>query len=131
VGISAGAYLASGKPLMLIQSTGLGNSLNALASAHKAYGLPLPIIATWRGHRNDPFPGQVPFGKAIPGILNALEIPYAVIENPAQIPEVGKAIHEAFLHKHALCDPDLPEVWDANEDKAPTHPRSRPGSDPC
>lgn len=117
VGISAGAALTSGKPLMLIQSTGLGNSINALASAHKAYRLPLPIIATWRGHKNDPFPGQIPLGKALPGIFSALEVPYTVIESPEQVPEVGKAIHDAFLQSTSYVILICPEIWEANEDR--------------
>ncbi len=117
VGISAGAYLTSGKPLMLIQSTGLGNSINALASLHKAYRLPLPVIATWRGRENDPFAGQIPLGKSLPGIFKALEIPYAVIENPKQIPNVAKAIRDSFLQSTPYIILISPEVWDANEDK--------------
>jgi sulfopyruvate decarboxylase alpha subunit len=117
VGISAGAYLTSGKPLMLIQSTGLGNSLNALASLHKAYHLPLPIIATWRGSKSDPAPAQVPFGKALPGMFSALEIPYTVIENQGQIPDIEKAIHDSFLQSTPYIILICPEVWDANEDK--------------
>lgn len=117
VGISAGAYLTSGKPLMLIQSTGLGNSFNALASLHRPYRLSLPIIATWRGRENDLSKFTIPFGKALPGIFNALEIPYAVIENPEQIPDIGKAIHDAFRQSTPYIILICPEFWDANEDK--------------
>jgi sulfopyruvate decarboxylase beta subunit len=117
VGISAGAYLTSGKPLMLMQSTGLGNSLNALASLHKAYRLPLPIIATWRGSKSDPAPAQIPFGKSLPGIFTALEIPYTVIENQTQIPDIAKAIRDSFLQSTPYIILICPEFWDANEDK--------------
>ena len=118
VGISAGAALTSGKPLMLIQSTGLGNSINALASLHKSYRLPLPIIATWRGRENDPFAGQIPLGKSLPGIFTALEIPYAVIENEGQIPDIAKAIRDSFLQSTPYLILICPEFWNANEDKA-------------
>jgi sulfopyruvate decarboxylase beta subunit len=118
VGISAGASLTSGKPLMLIPSTGLGNSFNALASIHKACNLPLPIVASWRGSKNDPFPGQVPLGKALPGIFTALEIPYTVIEKPEQLPEAGTAIRDAFLQSTPHIILICPNILDANEDKA-------------
>jgi sulfopyruvate decarboxylase alpha subunit len=117
VGISAGAYLTSGKPLMLIPSTGLGNSFNALASLHKACHLPLPIIASWRGSKNDPFPGQVPLGKALPGIFTALEIPYTVIEKPEQLPEVGKAIRDSFHRSTPHIILICPKILDANDEK--------------
>lgn len=119
VGIAAGACLTSGKPLLMIQSTGLGNSINALASLHKAYRLPLPIMATWRGRENDPFSGQIPLGKALPGIFAALEIPYTVIERPEQIPAIATAIRAAFSQSTPHVILVSPEIWDANEDKAP------------
>ncbi|MFQ5975644.1 MAG: thiamine pyrophosphate-binding protein, partial [Candidatus Hydrothermarchaeales archaeon] len=40
VGICAGAHLAGARPLMLIQSSGLGNMINALGSLTKTYQLP-------------------------------------------------------------------------------------------
>src|SRR5665648_1224499 len=49
IGICAGAYMAGARPLMMIQSTGLGNMINAIASLNQVYDLPLPIIASWRG----------------------------------------------------------------------------------
>ena len=41
VGIAAGAALAGGKPLLLMQNSGLGNCVNALASLTGLYELPL------------------------------------------------------------------------------------------
>jgi sulfopyruvate decarboxylase len=49
MGIAAGLYLGGKKPAMLIQSTGIGNSINALSSLHMTYRIPLPILASWRG----------------------------------------------------------------------------------
>jgi len=49
IGICAGAYLAGGKPAIVMQSSGLGNSMNALMSLTRTYELPLPVITSWRG----------------------------------------------------------------------------------
>ena len=46
VGICAGWYMAGGKPAMLIQSGGIGNSVNALLSLNKVYDIPLPIFVS-------------------------------------------------------------------------------------
>ena len=59
IGICAGAFLAGAKPLMLIQSTGIGNLLNALSSLNFTYELPLPIVASWRGVYQEGIPAQV------------------------------------------------------------------------
>ncbi|MDR2866163.1 MAG: sulfopyruvate decarboxylase subunit alpha, partial [Methanomassiliicoccaceae archaeon] len=42
VGICAGAYLAGGRPIMSIQSSGIGNMMNAMMSLTSVYGIPLP-----------------------------------------------------------------------------------------
>ncbi len=43
VGIAAGAALAGKKPLLLMQNSGLGNTINALMSLTRLYRLPLFI----------------------------------------------------------------------------------------
>ena len=44
VGIAAGISLGGGKPALIMQNSGLGNSINALLSLTKLYGIPLPLI---------------------------------------------------------------------------------------
>ena len=82
VGVCAGAYLAGRKPAMVIQSSGLGNMLNALLSLSRTYDLPLPVIASWRGVYKETIPAQVPFNAAIPGILKAADIPFIIVDHP-------------------------------------------------
>jgi len=79
VGVCAGAYLAGKKPFMLIQSSGLGNSFNAIASLLKTYRIPILIIAEHRGSYNEKVSAQVPLGAALPGMLDAMEIPFIMI----------------------------------------------------
>ena len=76
VGLCTGAYLAGKKPFMLIQSSGLGNSFNAIASLLKTYRIPVLIIAEHRGSYNEKISAQIPFGVALPGMLDAMEIPF-------------------------------------------------------
>jgi sulfopyruvate decarboxylase alpha subunit len=81
VGVCAGAYLAGKKPFMLIQSSGLGNSFNAIASLLKTYRIPILIIAEHRGSYNEKIPAQVPLGAALPGMLDAMGIPFIMISS--------------------------------------------------
>jgi len=99
VGVCAGAYLAGKRPAMVIQSSGLGNMLNALLSLDRTYGIPLPILASWRGCEGEKIPAQVPFNRALPGILQAAEIPYHVIRSPGDLDEIGTVIRMAFAEK--------------------------------
>jgi sulfopyruvate decarboxylase subunit alpha len=45
IGICAGAFMGGKKPALLMQNSGLGNSVNAFASLNLFYGIPL-LLAT-------------------------------------------------------------------------------------
>jgi len=75
VGISAGAYMGGKKPALMMQNSGLGNSINALASLDLLYGIPLLMIISHRGGKGETISGQIPMGKLTPRLLDAMEIP--------------------------------------------------------
>ena len=96
VGISAGAYLAGARPLVAIQSSGLGNMLNAILSLTGTFGLPLPVLASWRGTEGEAIPAQIPFNRPLPEILAAAGIPCTVVSGPDRAGEIGGAVASAF-----------------------------------
>jgi len=92
-GICAGAYLAGKKTAILMQNSGLGNSVNVLASLYKLYQLPILMVMSHRGTEGEFMSAQVPMGKATPGVLDALEIAYF---NPKTPEEALKIIPQAW-----------------------------------
>ncbi|MBA7540924.1 hypothetical protein ES705_33227 [subsurface metagenome] len=116
VGLSAGVYLAGGKPVMIIQSTGLGNSINAIMSLSVTYKLPLPVIASWRGVYKERIEAQVPLGKAMPRILDALGLKYTIIEDASQIRLVEEVIQDAFITERPHIALISPRTWESSED---------------
>ncbi|MDO9325230.1 MAG: sulfopyruvate decarboxylase subunit alpha [Methanoregula sp.] len=112
IGVCAGLALAGQRPAMVIQSSGLGNSLNAIMSLTKTYDLPLPIIASWRGVQDEIIPAQVPFNAAIPKILDATGIPYTVIHSHEEFGKIGDVIDDAFLHSRPHVCLVLPKAWE-------------------
>jgi sulfopyruvate decarboxylase subunit beta len=99
VGISAGAYLAGARPLIALQSSGLGNMLNAILSLTTTFGLPLPILASWRGGTNETIPAQIPFNRPLPRILAAAGISCTIIANRNHTKEIGDAIASAYRNR--------------------------------
>ncbi len=81
-GICAGAYLGGKKTAILMQNSGLGNSVNVLASLYKLYQLPIIMIISHRGTNGEFMNAQVPMGKATIGVLDALEIEYFIPKTP-------------------------------------------------
>jgi len=114
VGVCAGAYLAGRKPAMFIQSSGLGNMLNALLSLSRTYELPLPIIASWRGVYQETIPAQVPFNEALPGILKAADIPFGIIHQPHELDRISGMIDTAFRCHTPTVALISPQCWEGN-----------------
>ena len=79
VGVAGGAWLAGRRPAVVMQNSGLGTSLNALASFSLMYGLPALCVVTWRGHRGQDAPEHRLMGEITPGLLDLLGIPYRVL----------------------------------------------------
>ncbi len=107
VGISAGAFLAGARPLIALQSSGLGNMLNAILSLTTTFGLPLPILASWRGGEGETIPAQIPFNRPLPRILLAAGIPFTILSGPDTPREIGDAISSAYENRspHVILVP--------------------------
>ena len=114
VGVCAGAYLAGRKPAMFIQSSGLGNMLNALLSLSRTYELPLPVIASWRGVYKETIPAQVPFNAALPGILKAADIPFVIVHQPDEFDRISEMIDTAFRCHTPAVALVSPQCWEGN-----------------
>ena len=92
-GICAGAFLGGKKAGILMQNSGLGNSVNALASLFELYKIPVLMIMSHRGTEGEFMGAQVPMGTATPKVLDALEIQYF---NPKTPEEALKIIPKAW-----------------------------------
>jgi sulfopyruvate decarboxylase subunit beta len=115
VGICAGAYLAGGKPMMLIQSTGLGNMINALESLNVICKIPLPVLASWRGVYGEGIEAQVPLGIHLPAILEGSGLKYTIIDEAEKIPLLENVIKDAFENLRPHIALVSPKVWESSE----------------
>lgn len=114
VGICAGAYLAGGKPMMLIQSTGLGNMINALESLNVICNIPLPILASWRGVYGEGIEAQVPLGTHLPSILKGAGLVYTIIDEVEKLPLLENVIRDAFGNLRPHIALISPKVWESS-----------------
>jgi sulfopyruvate decarboxylase subunit alpha len=83
VGYAAGQRIAGQRPAVLMQSSGLGNALNALGSLAVPYRLGLPLVISMRGTLGEANPSQVPLGRATVQLLGALGIQAFSLRAPA------------------------------------------------
>lgn len=103
VALAAGYHLATGKiGAVYMQNSGLGNSVNPLASLAdpEVYNIPMLLIVGWRGEPgiNDE-PQHVKQGRISAGQLEILDIPYLVIDENSDVGSIMKFIVEQCQKK--------------------------------
>jgi sulfopyruvate decarboxylase subunit alpha len=81
-GIAAGLYLGGARPTVMLQSSGLGNSLNALTSLLLPYQIPVLVLISMRGDVGEWNAAQVPMGRAVGPICDAIGVPRATVDTP-------------------------------------------------
>jgi len=79
VGLAAGAYMAGKQPTVIMQNSGLGVCVNALASLSLMYDFPCLLLITWRGYQGKDAPEHLIMGDISPTLLATLKIPHQVL----------------------------------------------------
>lgn len=89
IGIATGAYFGKRKPLVIMQNSGLANSINALSSLCIPYRIPLLLLVTWRGCPDDENEPAYHFvmGKATIPMMAEIGIPVEVVSK--EDPEIA------------------------------------------
>lgn len=82
VGVLAGAALGGRRGVLLMQSSGLGNSINALTSLLEAYRFPLLCLISPRGDLAEWNPSQIPLGRILRPTLDLLGIQHLTATDP-------------------------------------------------
>lgn len=100
-GLCAGAWMGGRRAALLMQNSGLGNSINALASLNILYGIPLLMIISHRGSVGEPIIGQVPMGRLTVPLLDAMTISHFE-PSPA---EAEETVAQAWSRAFAACRP--------------------------
>src|SRR5436190_18791642 len=80
LGLAAGAYLGGRQPVVLMQNSGLGVSVNALTSLHQIYDMPALLVVSWRGEDGSDAPEHLIMGRIMDRFLGLLQIPFAVFD---------------------------------------------------
>jgi sulfopyruvate decarboxylase subunit beta len=132
VGISAGSALSSKRPAMFVQSSGVGNMINALLSLTGFYQLPLAIFVSWRGVYKERIEAQLPMGKNLPGILKGARIPHFPVTTREDFEEVSKRLADVYRKNSVHAFLLSPALWEGSgvRDEKPERRRhkKKPGN---
>ena len=100
VGLCSGAYLGGKLPVLLMQNSGLGYSLNAFTSLNLIYKIPILVIMSWRGCGGKDAPEHIIMGDINEKLLETSGMQYSILtqDNLSKIiTEVRKTIMEEEL----------------------------------
>jgi sulfopyruvate decarboxylase subunit beta len=115
VGICAGAALSGRRPALFVQSSGIGNMINALLSLTQFYELPLAIFVSQRGVYKERIEAQFPMGRRLPGILSGAGIAYTEIKNSQEISTMDQELADVFGKNKIHAFLMSPAVWAGSE----------------
>lgn len=126
VGLAAGAWLAGRRPAVLMQNSGLGTSLNALASLSLMYKLPSLLLVTWRGHKGADAPEHILMGAITPRLLDLLGIAHRELRAESVEADLHWATREAARRSEPVALLLPPNVLQNSECGTPIpKPRSQ------
>ncbi|MFI6225991.1 hypothetical protein ACIBCR_01585 [Micromonospora echinospora] len=97
VGIAAGSRLAGASPVVLMQNSGFGQSVNALASLVVPYGIAMLLFISMRGTGPDTTTENLAMGEMTIPILDGLGIESAYIDRNRireQLRNAHRAVHD-------------------------------------
>ncbi len=103
IGMAMGAWLGGEKTVLLLQSSGVGKLVNALGAVREC-GFPLVMLATMRGEEGELNPWQVPMGRAVATVLQAMGLLVSRVEEPRDVgPSVDAALRLAYEQDAAVA----------------------------
>ena len=80
IGMAFGAALSGKLPMVLMQNSGLGVSVNALASLTLMYEVPTLLVISWRGQGGNDAPEHILMGEIMLPMLDLLKIPHRLLD---------------------------------------------------
>jgi sulfopyruvate decarboxylase alpha subunit len=102
VGLAAGAWLGGQRAVVLMQSSGVGNCVNALTLGSNC-GFPLLLIVTMRGEWGEFNPWQIPMGQATETVLHASGVRTFRLERAQETRETVEAAAGLAFDGYAMA----------------------------
>jgi sulfopyruvate decarboxylase alpha subunit len=97
VGLCSGAYFSGTGALALMGASGLMTCIYAITKINYTYMVPILIFITMRGRIGDRAKHHVSNGLYLEPVMQAIDLPYTVIDSADDLGEIGRAWHHAMI----------------------------------
>jgi len=111
VGIVAGAYLSGKKPCVVMQNSGLGNSVNAICSLLNYYKIPIVFVVSHRGMELEKVDAQKPMGEVTNKLFEDIGVLVYDFKSIVEIDKIDGAIAKAYEKNKSVALLMPHEFW--------------------
>jgi len=95
IGLCAGAYMGGMGSVALMGASGLMTVLYAITKINYSYEIPLLLVTTLRGAPGDHHKHHISNGLYLQPVLNAISLPYMIINEPEDLGTITRAYHHS------------------------------------
>ncbi len=97
MGLCAGAFMGGKKPMIIMQNTAIGVTINTLATLTQYYRMPLPMLISYRGELREPVACQVEMAVHTKALLAQMLIPTYHFHKEADAEELPEILKYTFM----------------------------------
>lgn len=103
IGLCAGAYMGGMGSAAVMGASGFMTCIYALTKINYSYEIPLLLLTTLRGAFGDHHKHHISNGLYFEPVLNAIDMPYTIVDSEDRIPEIGRA----YEHSRTFSRPTV------------------------
>lgn len=91
IGLCSGAFMGGMGSAAVMGASGFMTVIYAITKINYSYEIPLLTLITLRGAFGDHHKHHVSNGLYLRPVIEAIDMPFAVVDKPEEIPQIGKA----------------------------------------
>ena len=103
IGLCSGAYMGGMGSCALMGASGLMTVIYAVTKINFTYEIPLFMLITLRGAFGDHHKHHVSNGLYLLPVLDAISVPYRIVDDAKDIPQIGRA----YQHSRTFVRPTV------------------------
>jgi sulfopyruvate decarboxylase subunit alpha len=102
IGLCSGAYMGAMGSAALMGASGFMTVIYALTKINYTYEIPLFLMATLRGAVGDHHKHHISNGLYLLPVLNAIDMPFRIIDKPEDIPLIAACYHHTRTYSRPM-----------------------------
>jgi sulfopyruvate decarboxylase subunit alpha len=103
IGLCSGAYMGALGSAALMGASGFMTVVYAITKINYTYEIPLFLLLTLRGAVGDHHKHHVSNGLYLRAVLEAINMPYLIIESAKDIPAISRCFHHTRIYTRPMA----------------------------